>query len=132
MLKQLGLTEYVGRACGSYSGGNRRKLSVAAALVGGAEVVLLDEPSTGMDPGGQGMRVGWSLAGLGRQAGRQAGWQAGRQAEGQKGSGPAGTSLAGWESHCVRAASRLLQLPIGHPAAAALDMLQGRGARCGV
>lgn len=34
-----------------YSGGNRRKLSTAIALVGGPSIVLLDEPSTGMDPG---------------------------------------------------------------------------------
>ena len=39
------------RACETYSGGNKRKLSVAAALVGDPGVVLLDEPSTGMDPG---------------------------------------------------------------------------------
>ena len=53
LLKALGLGgEAAGRACGSYSGGNRRKLSVAVALVGGAQVALLDEPSTGMDPGG--------------------------------------------------------------------------------
>lgn len=38
LLKHLGLREYANRACGSYSGGNRRKLSVAVALVGGAEV----------------------------------------------------------------------------------------------
>lgn len=38
LLKRLGLPEYADRACGSYSGGNRRKLSVAVALVGGAEV----------------------------------------------------------------------------------------------
>lgn len=38
LLAQLGLEEYAGRACGSYSGGNRRKLSVAVALVGGAQV----------------------------------------------------------------------------------------------
>lgn len=35
----------------SYSGGNKRKLSTAIALVGGPAVILLDEPSTGMDPG---------------------------------------------------------------------------------
>lgn len=39
------------RACETYSGGNKRKLSVALALVGDPPVVLLDEPSTGMDPG---------------------------------------------------------------------------------
>jgi hypothetical protein len=38
LLKQLGLSEFADRACGSYSGGNRRKLSVAVALVGGAQV----------------------------------------------------------------------------------------------
>jgi len=38
------------RAAGTYSGGNRRKLSVGVALIGNPPVVLLDEPSTGMDP----------------------------------------------------------------------------------
>ena len=36
--------------CGSYSGGNKRKLSLAIALVGSPAVVFLDEPSSGMDP----------------------------------------------------------------------------------
>ena len=45
--------------CDSYSGGNRRKLSVAVALVGAPGVVLLDEPSTGMDPGAK--RFLWDL-----------------------------------------------------------------------
>lgn len=31
------------------SGGNRRKLSVAIALVGGSRLVMLDEPTSGMD-----------------------------------------------------------------------------------
>jgi len=31
------------------SGGNRRKLSVAIALIGGSKLVLLDEPTAGMD-----------------------------------------------------------------------------------
>ncbi len=39
------------RVCEPYSGGNKRKLAVAVALVGAPAVVLLDEPSTGMDPG---------------------------------------------------------------------------------
>jgi len=34
----------------SYSGGNKRKLSTAIALVGNPPIVFLDEPSTGMDP----------------------------------------------------------------------------------
>ena len=32
------------------SGGNKRKLSTAVALVGNPTILLLDEPSTGMDP----------------------------------------------------------------------------------
>ncbi|GAX84392.1 hypothetical protein CEUSTIGMA_g11814.t1 [Chlamydomonas eustigma] len=47
------------RLCGSYSGGNRRKLAVAVALIGDPRVVLLDEPSTGMDPGAR--RQLWAL-----------------------------------------------------------------------
>ena len=47
------------RACESYSGGNKRKLSVAVALVGEPPVVLMDEPSTGMDPGAK--RFLWDI-----------------------------------------------------------------------
>ncbi len=47
------------RICTSYSGGNQRKLSVAIALVGGPSVVLMDEPSTGMDPTAK--RALWDL-----------------------------------------------------------------------
>ena len=47
------------RECESYSGGNKRKLGVAAALIGGPEVVLLDEPSSGMDP--KAKRCLWSI-----------------------------------------------------------------------
>lgn len=32
------------------SGGNQRKLSMGIALIGNPKIVLLDEPSTGMDP----------------------------------------------------------------------------------
>lgn len=38
------------RPAGTYSGGNKRKLSVGIALIGNPKVVFLDEPSTGMDP----------------------------------------------------------------------------------
>ena len=34
----------------SFSGGNKRKLSTAIALVGNPPILLLDEPTTGMDP----------------------------------------------------------------------------------
>jgi ATP-binding cassette subfamily A (ABC1) protein 3 len=35
---------------GTYSGGNKRKLSVAIAMIGNPPVIFLDEPSTGVDP----------------------------------------------------------------------------------
>lgn len=50
MITNLSLDEYADRPCGTYSGGNKRKLSVAMALMGNPPVVFLDEPSTGMDP----------------------------------------------------------------------------------
>eukprot|EP01038_Epipyxis_sp_PR26KG_P008312 gene8312-11246_t len=49
-IAEMGLTEYAGRAAGTYSGGNKRKLSVAIAMIGEPSIVFLDEPSTGMDP----------------------------------------------------------------------------------
>ena len=44
------LTNYKKTLACELSGGNRRKLSVALSLVGGPQVVFLDEPSAGMDP----------------------------------------------------------------------------------
>ena len=49
-IRVVGLAKYGNKTSGSYSGGNKRKLSLAIALVGRPAVVLLDEPSTGMDP----------------------------------------------------------------------------------
>jgi len=49
-LKRLGLVPYADRCAGTYSGGNKRKLATAIALVGNPSVVFLDEPTTGMDP----------------------------------------------------------------------------------
>jgi len=50
LLRVLSLTKYRNRRAGTYSGGNKRKLSVAIAMIGNPPVVFLDEPSTGMDP----------------------------------------------------------------------------------
>jgi ATP-binding cassette subfamily A (ABC1) protein 3 len=49
-LAQLDLLQYANKLAGTLSGGNKRKLSVAIALIGAPRVVVLDEPSTGMDP----------------------------------------------------------------------------------
>ncbi|XP_048667737.1 phospholipid-transporting ATPase ABCA7 isoform X2 [Marmota marmota marmota] len=49
-LARLGLPRYADRLAGTYSGGNKRKLATAVALVGDPAVVFLDEPTTGMDP----------------------------------------------------------------------------------
>lgn len=50
LLQRVGLFSMADRACGMYSGGNKRKLSLAIALIGNPKVVFLDEPSSGMDP----------------------------------------------------------------------------------
>uniref|UniRef100_A0A8C0KX41 ATP binding cassette subfamily A member 7 n=1 Tax=Canis lupus dingo TaxID=286419 RepID=A0A8C0KX41_CANLU len=49
-LAHLGLRQCADRPAGTYSGGNKRKLATAVALVGDPAVVFLDEPTTGMDP----------------------------------------------------------------------------------
>ncbi|XP_049270001.1 phospholipid-transporting ATPase ABCA3-like [Rhipicephalus sanguineus] len=49
LLYTFRLSGHARRKCGTYSGGNRRKLSVAAALIGQPRVVFLDEPSAGVD-----------------------------------------------------------------------------------
>jgi len=50
IMTELDLLKYENVRCGTYSGGNKRKLSVAMALLGNPSVVFLDEPSAGMDP----------------------------------------------------------------------------------
>ncbi len=49
-MTQMTLTQYENKKAGTLSGGNKRKLSVAIALIGNPPVIILDEPSTGMDP----------------------------------------------------------------------------------
>jgi ABC-type multidrug transport system ATPase subunit len=46
----MNLQEYENKLSGTLSGGNKRKLSVAMAMIGNPRIIFLDEPSTGMDP----------------------------------------------------------------------------------
>ena len=53
VIDQLSLGEVADRRSGSYSGGQRRRLDLGASLVGGPRLLLLDEPTTGLDPVGR-------------------------------------------------------------------------------
>lgn len=50
LLEIFGLTDTARRAARTYSGGMRRRLDLAASLVGHPDVIFLDEPTTGLDP----------------------------------------------------------------------------------
>eukprot|EP00038_Savillea_parva_P006028 m.161240 g.161240 ORF g.161240 m.161240 type:complete len:1789 (+) comp12053_c0_seq1:172-5538(+) len=51
LISFLMLNKHADKQSRTYSGGNKRKLSTAIALMGDPDLVFLDEPTTGMDPG---------------------------------------------------------------------------------
>jgi ABC-2 type transport system ATP-binding protein len=53
VIEQLGLEEVADRRSATYSGGQRRRLDLGASLVGAPRLLLLDEPTTGLDPAGR-------------------------------------------------------------------------------
>lgn len=53
LLRDFDLTEAADRLAKTYSGGMRRRLDLAASLVGNPKVLFLDEPTTGLDPRGR-------------------------------------------------------------------------------
>ncbi|KAG7281475.1 hypothetical protein CRUP_012418 [Coryphaenoides rupestris] len=58
-IEKLELSKYADSPAGTYSGGNKRKLSTAIALIGYPSLIFLDEPTTGMDP--KARRFLWNL-----------------------------------------------------------------------
>ncbi|XP_055936420.1 phospholipid-transporting ATPase ABCA1-like [Argiope bruennichi] len=50
LIKMTDLTKHADKQTQFYSGGNKRKLSVAIALIGSPPLILLDEPTAGVDP----------------------------------------------------------------------------------
>ena len=59
LIKEMCLDEFNNKIAGKLSGGNKRKLSVAISFLCNPPIILLDEPSTGMDP--EARRFMWSV-----------------------------------------------------------------------
>ncbi|THG00124.1 hypothetical protein TEA_012420 [Camellia sinensis var. sinensis] len=59
MIDDVGLADKVNTVVRALSGGMKRKLSLGIALIGDSKVIVLDEPTSGMDP--YSMRLTWQL-----------------------------------------------------------------------
>jgi ABC-2 type transport system ATP-binding protein len=67
LLDELALSDLADRVIGKLSGGQRRLAGVATALIGDRPILVLDEPTTGLDPGAR--RAVWSAIEKRRAAG---------------------------------------------------------------
>lgn len=67
LAEELGFDKHLDKQIKAFSGGNKRKLSTALALLGGPSILLLDGPTTGMDPGAK--RQFWNIVNKARVSG---------------------------------------------------------------
>lgn len=65
---ELGFKQHLDKKVSAMSGGNKRKLSTALALIGDPQLIFLDEPTAGMDPGAK--RQLWNIINKTRNSGR--------------------------------------------------------------
>lgn len=68
LIRLMNLKQHEKKPVYAYSGGNKRKLSAAVALIGDPSILLLDEPTTGMDP--KARRHFWNTIALFRDHGK--------------------------------------------------------------
>lgn len=67
-LVRCGIQQYENVVCKKYSGGNKRKLSFGVALIGNPSIIMLDEPTCGVDPVAR--RKLWDVLAVVRKAGQ--------------------------------------------------------------
>ncbi|KAF6019161.1 hypothetical protein EB796_022529 [Bugula neritina] len=68
LINSLLLTKHSKKLTKEYSGGNKRKLSTAIALIGDSPIIFLDEPTTGLDPVAR--RMLWKTLNRNRESGK--------------------------------------------------------------
>jgi len=68
LAKSFGFMKHMDKQTDAYSGGNKRKLSTAIAVIGNPSVIYLDEPTSGMDPAAR--RQLWNMVSRIRESGK--------------------------------------------------------------